>query len=54
MSKAVQLKYSGCGRQIGNKKKDSFAKTKTYEIIKGMHFITINILHDSKITLNGE
>ncbi|XP_024876517.1 uncharacterized protein LOC112457597 [Temnothorax curvispinosus] len=34
MAKAVQLKYSGCGRQSGDKKKDSFAETNTYKIMK--------------------
>lgn len=44
LSKAVQLKYSGCGRQNHNKKKDSFAETNTYKIMKGMHFIMINFI----------
>ncbi|XP_071642778.1 uncharacterized protein [Temnothorax longispinosus] len=34
MAKAVQLKYSGCGRQSGDKKKESFAETNTYKIMK--------------------
>lgn len=51
MSKAVQLRYSGCGRQSDNKKKDSFVETKTYKIMRGMHFIMTNFKNNFKITL---
>lgn len=53
MTKAVQLRYSSCGWQSGSKKKDSFAETKTYKIMRGMHFIVCvtNFKNNFKITL---